>query len=393
MVRVPLFAVAAALGFVLAGCASGMGDSSASLPNLGSDGVQTVSDRAALVAHRPTGSQNAGIAIDAANVLGSRVKDTADDGDGVRDGGKIRAASQGACIAGTEFFSPDRNGNPNSTEVLNFYNAGCTQLARDAVRSYAPNGSSESVSRVVSFYAPGVAAPIAVRNETSHISNATFGPNGFPIYSDGFSRVTAGQLTIANQKAIVSGSQLIMLRSQSNANDFCQDSAGYNAVGIPSLDESFGWQGGSLSTQPARRITSGNGSIVSWFSDQAGSAVEGPIGSLRIADGTPSTGCPIASPAFTLTGGTAKSSYSIPLSITYVHGLLWSVTIANATLSSGYTLNVNTTHAGLVATINGVVSSGSTQVATLHVNSFGNGVLTVTKTGAQYPIVDWNVVR
>jgi len=39
------------------------------------------------------------------------------------------------------------------------------------------------------------------------------------------------------------------------------------------------------------------------------------------------------------------------------------------------------------------VSNGRTSVATFHVNTFGNGALTITSTGAQYKLVDWIVVQ
>jgi hypothetical protein len=76
--------------------------------------------------------------------------------------------------------------------------------------------------------------------------------------------------------------------------------------------------------------------------------------------------------------------------------MLESLTITNATLSDGDTLTVSTNASEPPQSaefITGVVSNGTTQVATFAVNSFGDGTLAVTKTGAQYVITDWHVIR
>lgn len=66
MVRSRVFAIAAASALALAGCGDGTYSGLA-----GSAGVETVGDAAAIVAHRPTGSQYAATAIDAVDTFGA----------------------------------------------------------------------------------------------------------------------------------------------------------------------------------------------------------------------------------------------------------------------------------------------------------------------------------
>ena len=168
---------------------------------------------------------------------------------------------------------------------------------------------------------------------------------------------------------------------------------GEPATGIASLDETFGWQGGILSG--GTRTTKGN-AFVTWSATPSGTIYQGAIGSLSISSATQNTSCPIAKPDFSLTGGTSLGTYSIPIAVSFHRGQLWSVTVSNGSLPNGDTLNVRTNRAhreGARGYIVGAVTNGSTSVATFAVNAFGNGVLTVTSTGAQYKIVDWIVVQ
>jgi hypothetical protein len=64
------------------------------------------------------------------------------------------AAATGTCKNGVEFFVPDTNADPNSSETKDFYDSACTLLARDAVRTFASmGGSAESVNGAVQLYA------------------------------------------------------------------------------------------------------------------------------------------------------------------------------------------------------------------------------------------------
>jgi hypothetical protein len=384
--RIPiLFAVTATIA--LAAC-SGSGGGSASMPSSGSPGSQTSS---------ATQSQDA---IDAANSLGDPIKaetnynDTTSGTEMVsRTMGATRALANGVCTNGVEFFAPDKNGDANSTEEQYFYDSACTQLALDTVRIYTVSGSTETVARTQTQYAINNATPIATTTATVTYASGTFGTYGFPVVADGFARSTTAQTAISASKTLANDDELVMQAGSGGMNVWCGDSAGYNETGITSLNKTFGWQGGVLSG--GTRTVNANGSVT-WQATHAGMSFSGAIGSLSIATGTLNTGCPITTPAYTIAGGTSGGSYSIPVTTTFMHGELVGLTVTNASLANGDTLNVTTNTSLSPANadfITGTVSSGSTQVATFAANCFGDGTLTMTSNGAQYVIVDWHVVR
>jgi hypothetical protein len=304
------------------------------------------------------------------------------------------ATASGACKSGVEFFSPDTAGDPNSTETKLFYDLACTDLARDTVRIYtASSSTAESVSRSEMLYAMNNGTPIATRTSTEAIAGATFDSFGFPIAADGFTRSATSQLAIAGSKTISSGDELVMQAATSDTNGFCDDSAGFSVTGSTSLGETFGWAGGVLAG--GTRTVNSDGSVT-WTATHAGTGYKAPIGGLSLAVGTLNTSCPIATPAFTLAGGTSDGTYSIPVVASFKSGILQSLTVTNATLSNGNTLSISTTPGALPSSssfITGTISQSGTQVATFSVDAFGDGVLTVTKTGAQFVITDWHVVK
>lgn len=366
---------------VAAGCSGGSAGSN-TLPSGGSG---------------TTSTQTQSQAITAMNALGAPVKDVADYNNAVAMSSTSQSRSAqsytlGTCDNGFEFFSPDKNGDANSTEAEYFYDSGCTELARDTVRIYSISGSSESVNVTESQYALGNATAIAQRSSTVNIIDGTYGQYGYPVVADGFDRSAASQLNLAGTKSIVDDQELVMLAGSGGTNQFCSDSAGYNATGFPSLNETFGWEGGVTS---GTRTVNGNGSVT-WQATHAGSVYKGAIGSLSIDTGSPNTQCPITTPEYSLSGGSQASSYTIPVTATFVQGWLTDLTVTNAVLANGDTLNV-TTNTSLQPTnadfISGTVTNGSTQIATFNVDTFGDGTLTITSSGAQYPIDDWHVVK
>ncbi|HEV7179387.1 MAG TPA: hypothetical protein VGN11_05920, partial [Candidatus Baltobacteraceae bacterium] len=294
---------------------------------------------------------------------------------------------------GSEFFAPDKNNDPNSTETQLFYDSSCTQLARDAVRIYTINGTSETVNRTEKIYALNNGTPSATRTGAVTFGNATFGQYGYPVIANGFNRQSQSELDLAGAKTIVSDQELVMAPASGAASTFCGDSAGYNATGLQKLGETFGWEGGV--SAGGTRTVNGDGSVT-WSATHAGSTAKGAIGSLSIGINSANTACPISTPEFTLDGGTQRGSYSIPVSTTFKAGELTNLTVTNATLANGNTLNVTTN--GTVSPTNdqfitGVVSDGGMQIATFNVNTFGDGTLTVTASGAQYVMTDWHVIK
>jgi hypothetical protein len=339
-------------------------------------------------------------AIDTTNALGDPVKSTADFNDTTsgtsiaqRSTSKVVMLTSGVCTNGVEFFSPDKNGDPNSTEEQYFYDTACTELARDVVRIYTINGSSETVNRTESQFALGNATAIATRTSTVNYVNGTYSSNGYPVVADGFARSSTSLTNISGAKTIAGDDELVMSAGSNGSNTWCGDSAGYNATGIASLNETFGWQGGVASG--GSRTVNNDGSVT-WTSTGTGTVYTAAIGSLSIAIGVENTTCPIATPQYTLAGGTSQGAYSIPVTATYMHGELTSLSVTNATLASGNTLNVNTnsnvspTNANFIT---GTIAGTSGQIATFAVDCFGDGTLTVTSSGAQYVIDDWHVVK
>ncbi|MDE2482255.1 MAG: hypothetical protein KGN02_08690 [bacterium] len=301
--------------------------------------------------------------------------------------------ASGTCNGGVEFFAPDKNGDANSTESIIFYDAACTEMARDTVRIFSANGTSESVNRTQKQYALGNATPIAQRTSSIAYANATFGSNGYPTTASGFDRSATNELDLGGAKTILGDDELVMLPATSGGvNTFCGDSAGYNATGIASLGETFGWQG---SVTNGTRTVNGDGSVT-WSSTHAGTAYKGAIGSLAISVGAANSSCPIATPEYALSGGASGGTSNIPVSATFLHGELTNLTISNATLANGNSLDV-TTNSGTSPTSNGFItgsiSNAGTQLASFAVDTFGDGTLTVTGSGAQYVMQDWHVVK
>jgi hypothetical protein len=398
MARPPIGLVVTALAFSfgMAAC-SGMSAGNGSLPG-SADVTQTIGDTADALLARRTGSQNAATGISAANALGGRIRQFAlagadDAWTSVRPDVLRRAVRSHACLDGIELFAPDRNGDANSTEELVFYNAGCSQLALDDVRTYTSTGShSETVHHTTSFYAPGRSMPFAVATSTSSVSNATFGRYGLPELGSGFANVTAGQVVVNKSPVLSTDAEVVVMPASGASSTFCSDSAGFDPSGIVSLDSTFGWQGVLTS---GTRTSEGTG-LVTWSATPSGTAFSGAIGSLSIATATQNLSCPIARPDFTLAGGSAIGTYSIPISVTFHRGRLWSVTVSRATLPGGDTLSVRTNHARRPTSrdyVSGAIRTGRTSIATFGVNAFGNGTLTVTSTGAQYKMADWIVVQ
>jgi hypothetical protein len=378
-----LFAIVTAAVFVLGGCSAG---AHAPVPDVA--GVETVSDAAdALTGQLQTGSELAQKAIHATNVLGSTMRNL---GEVMLEAPETNnaAGATGRCADGTEFLAPDAKGDPDSTELRVFYDAHCSQLAVDQVRLYTPTGSqSESVDATASIFEQGKGTPVAVIDRKSQLSNATFDRYGFPIASKGFVRVSTSQLSVAKVKEVASDSELIV--PTGNPYRFCQDAAGYSLTGIPSLDATFGWEGGVLSGGTV--FVGGDSFRLS--ATIGGTAVQGALDSLALVAGTPSSSCPIATPAYTLSGGASIGTITIPVRIAFHGRVLSDLTIDRASILGTYTLNVVTRREqGNEVEVLGALTQGRTRIATLHLDAFGDGTLTVTSTGAQYKIVDWVVV-
>lgn len=341
-------------------------------------------------------------AIDTANDVGSPVTDISSYNDAAqsplqsgarRTDAAATSIGDGTCTNGVEFFAPDKKGDANSTERIVFYDNACTQIQSDAVRIYTAAGTgAETVQRTVSRYALNGAAPSSTRSETVNYTNASFDQYGYPIYKDGFHRTNAGELDVNGAKTIAADGELLLQASSANSATFCSDSAGFNATGNAALGETFGWAG----MVPSGTRTVNSDGTVTWNVTHEGSTYTGAIGSLSIEAGAQNTACPIATPMFTLAGGTLKGQYDIPVQATFAHGVLSNLTVSDATLANGETLNVQTNSGvarGDEHFISGTLSKNAATIANFNVNAFGDGTLVVAATGKAYAIEDWHVVK
>ena len=345
-------------------------------------------------------AQQTEVSIASTEALGTPVQDFANVNDSTNSplqSSAIRAedttvpAASGTCNNGIEFYAPDKNGDPNSSETQFFYDNACTGLARDVVRIWTSTGSgSETVQRTAKMYALNSSTTAAVRTETVNYVHSSFDQYGYPVLKNGFDRSNTGELDVAGVKTVVEDGEFVLAASSGNSTTFCSDSAGYNATGISG--ETFGWAG----LLPSGTRTLNSDGSVTWQSTHTGSTYTGSVGSFSIQTGSQNTACPIATPMFTLAGGTLKGSFNIPVTATFARGILINLAIANANLVNGDTLNV-TTNTSLQPPdphfISGTLTKSGAAVATFNVNAFGDGVLTVAATGKQFVINDWHVVK
>jgi hypothetical protein len=231
-----------------------------------------------------------------------------------------------------------------------------------------------------------------VRSETVAYTGATFDQFGYPVYKNGFNRTNTGELDVNGVKTIDADGEFVLQPSSTTSAAFCGDSAGFNATGNATLNETFGWAG----MVPSGTRTLNSDGSVTWNLTHEGSTYTGAIGSLSIAAGSQNTSCPIAAPMFTLAGGTPKGQYAIPVQATFVHGVLSNLTIDNATLANGDTLNVQTNSGVTLGDehfISGTLSKNGSTIATFNVDAFGDGALVVAASGKAYQIDDWHVVK
>lgn len=391
-VRSFLAAAAILTASTLTACGGGAGGGSVTPPG-GSGGGGNISTQA-----------QTEDSINTANDVGSPMKDIGSYNEATgsplqiagrvtTDAVAVKLAGDGTCKNGVEFFAPDKKGDANSTERIVFYDNACTQMQSDAVRVYTSTGStSETVQRTVSRYQLNSSTPSSVRTETVNYLNATFDQFGYPVYKNGFDRTHTGELDVNGVKTIDADGEFVLLPFGSSSSTFCGDSAGFNATGDASLNETFGWAG---MIPTGTRTVNSDGSI-SWNLTHEGNTYTGAIGGLSVQAGVQNTNCPIATPMFTLAGGTLKGQYNIPIQATYANGVLSNLTISNATLSNGDTLNVQTNSGvspGDEHFISGTLAKSGTAIASFNVNAFGDGTLVVASSGKAYTIEDWHVVK
>jgi hypothetical protein len=353
--------------------------------------VQTVGDEADVAAHRATDSDLTAAAVDATNAFGAPLRSVSD-GDALWSSAALPAPN-GVCRDGVESFVPDRNGDPESQEIVQYYDRRCVSVARETVSILrAASSGKETIDRSTYIYDRASTAPVATRESVTIVSRASFGPSGRPIARDGFVTTTATRLSIGSRVQSVSGSEEVALRG---GIEHCEAAAGYDVAGVPSLDATFGWQSASIDQAVPPGGTSGNERTVV-TSNQTGRLFVGPIGSLSISGGTLQPSCPIGRPAYSLSGGSVTGTFKLAAQAEFRNGRLTTLRVPGASMSGGYRFDAWTDEAHSTTQehrVRASLSDERSQVAAIDADRFGNGVMTVTATGEQYRLIDWTVVQ
>jgi hypothetical protein len=289
-----------------------------------------------------------------------------------------------------------------STDTKYFYDAACTKIARDLMRTFTSGkGGGEEVNGVEQQYAnvPSGATPpvVATRNYTTdYTTSGGFNPSGYPSLSAGYYLTSSAVLNVGNYRTIISNRELAMGAGIGPVNNFCSDEAGYNNKAITG-NQVFAWEGGIAN---GTRTTNNNASnVVTWTSTRVGEGYQGPTGSFSINSGAPNSACPFTTPQFTLGLGAGTAligTHNIPMQGVYYHGLLQQLTIPDATILTSEILNVST-NTSLPASsqqfITGTICKPTcalNTIATFGVDAFGDGTLTVNSSGNAYAITDWH---
>lgn len=193
----------------------------------------------------------------------------------------------------------------------------------------------------------------------------------------------------ARARRIVSHSALVIRPAAGYVTEYCQSSAGYSSTGIPSLDETFGWESGAFAG--GSRTIDGRGSAT-WLANASGAIVQGAIGSLTVGRSSSGATCPMTVPAFVVKGAASATAFVIPIAMTFHRGTLANLSVPGARFSSGESLYVATASGRRGTAMSGTISNGRIQLGSFRTDPLGNGTLTITSTGAQYVIADWIVV-
>ena len=299
---------------------------------------------------------------------------------------------------GFEYWKPDKAGDANSVEYMFFYDTGCTHIAKDTVRiinSVTGTGSVKTQTQTVTTteYDKGSSTPSRVSAETNTITGQ-FDSEGYPDLKAGFARSSQRTLTVGGTLVASNGNEYIVAPSTTTSHTMCGDSAGFNADRLESTSQIHGWQ--NLVANASRTVNA-DGSVTYTNSSSGSVFAATPPATFTVNKGTLNGACPIATPAFTLSGGSVVSSYSIPsMSATFNHGALINLTVTNETLANGYTLNI-VTNAGVAPTspgfITGTITNAGATVATFSVDQNGDGTLTVASTGTVYTLTHWHVTK
>src|SRR5579872_1023568 len=267
--------------------------------------------------------------------------------------------------AGFEFFVPDRNHDPYSSERLVFYDGNCTptDIALDVVRKYTTlSSTSETVTRNITRWTHGDSnTPVAVRTETINYSGVTdgFDNYGYPNLNAPLTRTSTStfNLTPHNGSAftVFQDDEFIAGAPTTGGTvlPFCADTAAVNQAGNYGMQAQTDPSGGTITDNA-------DGSATFVMTRQGYSY---PSGSLQLQVGTANKQCPITQPLYSISGGNTPGQYTLPISIT-VANLNQSVVpqvvnlqTTGASFPNGETLTISTTTTSGIVAVNGTLSN------------------------------------
>jgi hypothetical protein len=349
--RTPTFAalIAAAL---LAGCGGGGGSTPSTPPGSSSQsGSLSTTD----------------IAQDGTSA-GFDAIDTAEADASLADG-SLGASAQFRSVRSTGFSCRHRrsrtvtaNSDGSTTiETIDYYDNACTQVA---VAVFATTGTASTVARTITTYSL-THAQLAVRQENYSLTGSA--ANGsWTVLSAFYAGTSTTPLSQYAHSASINGTTYA-----ATTGHIFNDPK-------PSIDASYGHASATNAT-----ISSDSSSDTIFSGTRNGTFSKGTLNGLTLS----------SAPPFTVSGGTQTGTAAFTGSVGFTpDGVLEAVSITG-TLPSGNTIAITSASdsSGNV-TVNGTISSSSATVATFAVDSNGNGILTLTATGTQVPIVDWHVI-
>jgi len=251
-----------------------------------------------------------------------------------------------------------------TVETIDYYDNACTQPERDAVAVYASSNGTATVTRTITTYSL-VHAQLGVRHENFAITG-TSGNGSWQVQSAFYPGTSAAPMSQFSHSAAI------------NASTYTASTGHVVNDAKPSINAAYGHQ---VATNAS--VGSDSSGDVTFTGTRNGAFFKGALNALSIS----------ASPPFTVSGGTQTGSGMISGTVAFTtDGVLASVML-NGTLPSGNVIAVTSSaDASGNVTVNGTISNSSGTVATFTTDANGNGILTITATGVQVPIVDWHVI-
>jgi hypothetical protein len=341
----------------LAAC--GGGGSSGSVPS-GSNQQSSTQDVA------QAGMQAASSSIEQGDLASSLVDGTTGSTPAVSRA--LSISFDGVCHNGKEFFKTVDSSSQTTYESKYFYDAACTEIARDVVSVVTTSSGGEQIQRTAKNYTV-TAALLSTRSSNYAITGS----------ASNYSAVATSSLFIGTdtQPDMQSAWQWTDAPQSASVNTISGDHAHIDNEGMPTIDESYGHTG-VLSNGTETFDSSGD---VTYAGQLNRTFYKAPLDALVLS----------ATPPFGITGGTQLGTSQFQGSVEFDStGDLIGVQITG-TMLSGNTLKV--TSSGSPLSVTGTITSPSNAtVATFEADQYGDGTITYAD-GSQALIVDWHITK